>query len=198
MRGDHGTRGRVLKALDALLTRTPVESLSIREVARQAKVSHALPSYHFGDKRGLLTAFAAEGYRILSLEITETLATHRGEPVYHRVALIGQIYVKFALRNPNHFFIMFQYEGVNAEDPDFKHYSDIVFRSLYESISSYFPAGDNVTEKRLTALSAWAIVHGLAMLMIGSRARRRMNISHPNPVIETLTTEFAKKYLPPR
>jgi AcrR family transcriptional regulator len=36
------------------------------ELARSAGVSHAAPAHHFGDKAGLLTAIAGEGYELLT------------------------------------------------------------------------------------------------------------------------------------
>jgi AcrR family transcriptional regulator len=41
-------------------------ALSLREVSRRAGVSHAAPIHHFGDKAGVLTALAAEGYELLA------------------------------------------------------------------------------------------------------------------------------------
>ena len=41
-------------------------ALSLRQVARRAGVSHAAPTHHFRNKAGLLTAIAAEGYRLLA------------------------------------------------------------------------------------------------------------------------------------
>src|ERR1700677_4376377 len=36
-----------------------------------AGVSHAAPAHHFTDRRGLFTALAAEGYRILAAALTD-------------------------------------------------------------------------------------------------------------------------------
>src|SRR3954451_6173243 len=59
----HGNLRRVLldTALEAIAT-DGVAALSLRDVARRAGVSHAAPAHHFGDKRGLLTAIAIEGF----------------------------------------------------------------------------------------------------------------------------------------
>ena len=59
----HGDLRRTLldTALDAVAEHGPA-ALSLRDVARRAGVSHAAPAHHFGDKTGLLTALAAEGW----------------------------------------------------------------------------------------------------------------------------------------
>jgi AcrR family transcriptional regulator len=46
-------------------------ALSLRDVARRLGVSHAAPTHHFGDKAGLLTAVAAEGFRLLARSSAE-------------------------------------------------------------------------------------------------------------------------------
>ena len=42
------------------------DGISLRELAREAGVSHAAPAHHFTDRRGLFTALAAEGWRLLA------------------------------------------------------------------------------------------------------------------------------------
>src|SRR6266702_4843210 len=59
----HGDLRRVLlqAAVEAILESGPA-TVSLRDLARRAGVSHAAPAYHFGDKAGLLTAVAADGF----------------------------------------------------------------------------------------------------------------------------------------
>ena len=40
--------------------------VSLRAVARRAGVSHAAPKHHFGDRAGLLTAVAVDGFERLT------------------------------------------------------------------------------------------------------------------------------------
>ncbi len=63
----HGDlRQAVLDAAVAAITEAGPAAVSLRELARRAGVSHAAPAHHFGDKAGLLTALAAEGYDLLA------------------------------------------------------------------------------------------------------------------------------------
>ncbi len=63
----HGDLRRALlaAALEAIEESGPA-ALSLRDLARRAGVSHAAPAHHFGDKAGLLTALAAEGFDLLA------------------------------------------------------------------------------------------------------------------------------------
>lgn len=59
----HGDLCRaVLKAAVAAIEESGLASLSLRDLARRAELSHAASAYHFGDKAGVLTSIAAEGY----------------------------------------------------------------------------------------------------------------------------------------
>src|SRR5918995_2060808 len=63
----HGDLPRVLleAAVEAIDESGPA-ALSLRDLARRAGVSHAAPAHHFGDKAGLLTALAIEGFNRLA------------------------------------------------------------------------------------------------------------------------------------
>src|SRR5438128_12279628 len=61
----HGhLREAVLEAAVAEIEAMGPARLSMREIARRAGVSHAAPAHHFGDKTGIFTAIAAQGFRM--------------------------------------------------------------------------------------------------------------------------------------
>src|SRR5438132_5555191 len=53
----------LLKAAERVLERDGLAGLTLRAVAREAGVSHAAPTHHFGDLTGLLSELAAIGFR---------------------------------------------------------------------------------------------------------------------------------------
>src|SRR5262247_2189594 len=60
----HGAlRDALLQAAEKVLERDGLPGLTLRAVAREAGVSHAAPTHHFGDLTGLLSELAATGYR---------------------------------------------------------------------------------------------------------------------------------------
>src|SRR5499427_5599515 len=60
----HGAlRDALLDAAERLLEREGLSGLTLRAVAREAGVSHAAPTHHFGDLTGLVSELAAIGFR---------------------------------------------------------------------------------------------------------------------------------------
>ena len=63
----HGDLKAVILAKAAtLVAERGADGISLRELAREAGVSHAAPAHHFSDRRGLFTALAAQGWRLLA------------------------------------------------------------------------------------------------------------------------------------
>src|SRR4029453_3479977 len=63
----HGDLKAVILAKAAtLVAERGADGISLRELAGEGGVSHAAPAHHFTDRRGLFTALAAEGWRLLA------------------------------------------------------------------------------------------------------------------------------------
>src|SRR5699024_10240897 len=84
-------------------------------LARATQVSHTAFRHHFGDRSGLLTALATEGYDGLT-------AALRGVPATGPEGFLeaGVAYVQWALAHPAHFQVMFRPDLVQAEDPELR------------------------------------------------------------------------------
>jgi AcrR family transcriptional regulator len=130
-------------------------SFSLRDLARRIGVSHAAPAHHFGDKTGLLTALAAEGYGLLADAQAETWERT------HDFLEVGVAYARFALDHPAHFEVMYRPELLRADDPDL-----VAARGRSGSFL-YGPAGTLVDGEALSAgVAGWALVHGIVALWI--------------------------------
>src|SRR3954451_3549792 len=99
----HGDLRRALldTALEAVAEQGPA-TISLRDVARRAGVSHAAPTHHFGDKAGLLTALAVEGFD----QLAKALATSR--LASNSFLELGVTYVRFAVTRRPLFEVMFR------------------------------------------------------------------------------------------
>ncbi len=153
----HGSlRPALIDAALALVAAHGPAALSLREVARRAGVSHAAPAHHFGNKAGLLTAIATEGYRLLAVALAEA-----GEFQEQGVA-----YVVFATDHPAHFAVMRAPDLLHTDDPDLVAARAESNRHLRESAAARMDPVD-----RTAPIAAWALVHGLASLLIEGNVR---------------------------
>jgi AcrR family transcriptional regulator len=155
----HGDLRRALidAALEAIARDGPA-TLSLRDLARRVGVSHAAPAHHFGDKTGLLTAIAAEGYRRMASDLTA---------VFERTGSfleVGVAYVGFAVDHPAHFAVMFRPDLLRATDPELQAATAASRASLYGPAESLpLPPG---ADRRRAAVAGWSLVHGLATLYL--------------------------------
>src|SRR5207248_7824414 len=74
----HGDlRAALLEAVAEVVREGGLGQVSLREVARRVPVTHAAAAHHFGNKAGLLTALATQGYSLLGASIMDSvLAAH--------------------------------------------------------------------------------------------------------------------------
>ena len=156
----HGDlRRAVLDAAVKAITESGPAGISLRELARQAGVSHAAPAHHFGDKAGLLTALAAEGYDLLADALTAA------EQRTGQFLEMGVAYVRFAVEHPAHFEVMFR--------PDLHHADDATVQQARGRADGALAGGiESVTDRRdgpdptLVGVAAWSLVHGFATLWL--------------------------------
>ena len=161
----HGAlRPALLEAAELMLERDGLEQLSLRAVARAAGVSHAAPTHHFSDLRGLLTALAAVGFRRFAASLDEA-ATSSTEPL----RALGRSYVRFARAQPALFLLMFHNTVLDGDEPDFQAATAEAFASLARVAEAGSPGSD----VRARSLASWCLVHGFAMLLLDGRLPSR-------------------------
>lgn len=141
-----------------------VAAVSMRRIARRAGVSHAALSYQFGDKTGIFTAVATEGFR-LSAEMIGAVAT--GPDGFMRG---GQAYIAFALTHRGHFEVMFRPYLYRNDDPDLVSAKTAAFDILYgtarSSLTSYRSEPVTDEDVRGLVIAGWSLSHGFATLAL--------------------------------
>ncbi|MFE0678953.1 TetR/AcrR family transcriptional regulator [Streptomyces sp. NPDC058867] len=109
----HGDlRSTLLAGAERTLRTKGVTALSLRELAREAGVSHAAPGRHFKDKQALLNALALAGYDRLAQ--TLHAADDPGLPLEPRLTALARAYLRFALDNGELLELMY----ARKHDPD--------------------------------------------------------------------------------
>lgn len=197
MRNRTDLRQKVLKASLALIEEDGLDRLSMREVARKAGVSHQAPYYYFGDREAILAAIAGEGFSKLEQSLVRAAAQAGSEPV-KAIEAMGRAYVEFALRHPAHFQAMFRADAVPLDRyPEARKHEDEAFGKLVEGIDKAL-ADQPAEVRRTMAIACWAMVHGLATLILEGSLARKVGIPRAqqrqmaNEVIGTFTYLFGK------
>src|SRR5471032_1050231 len=102
--------GRLRTALLAHAEKTVrergVEAVSLRELAREAGVSHGAPRRHFADRQALLDALAESGFQRLGAELRAAIEG-AGEDFQARLAATARAYIHFATRDAALLELMF-------------------------------------------------------------------------------------------
>lgn len=162
----HGDLRRALveEALRAIQT-DGVRGLTLRGVGHTLGVSRTALYRHFADKSALLAAVAREGFRALRLETDE--AWERGGGGWSGFEAMGAAYVRFAVANPAHYRVMFGGFVAGSTDPELVREGSGAFQALVDAIVSLQKEGlMRADDPVLSARSIWALVHGVAMLII--------------------------------
>jgi AcrR family transcriptional regulator len=165
----HGNlKDALLNAAAALITEVGPQYFTLREVARRAGVSHNAPYRHFRDKDELLAAVAEQGF--LRLTNAMNKAASRGETALDRWTLSGHGYIAFALRWPQHFYVMFDAVFQKPKYPEYAAAGESAFSTLLHFITDAQAEGGLAAGDPLPlAFTSWSVVHGLAKLAINNR-----------------------------
>jgi AcrR family transcriptional regulator len=134
-------------------------AVSLRDLARRIGVSHAAPAHHFGDKAGLLTAVATDGFRRLAATLRNAYEATGS------FLEVGVAYVGFAVTHRAHFEVMFRPELYRTDDPELVRAREQARALLYPPAAEFTNSSDGGDDVR-AGVAAWSLVHGLATLWL--------------------------------
>ena len=159
----HGdVRRLVLDAAIAIIESEGAESLSMREVARRAGVSHQAPYHYFGDRSGIFAVISEEGFSSLAQAFRNVDET---EMPAAKAGFIA--YLNFARKHTGHFRVMFRNDicGVTTHDLTAVA-ADSAFDELRLMVERI--TGPSIDPKDAFTFAAmlWSLSHGLATLVI--------------------------------
>jgi AcrR family transcriptional regulator len=165
----HGNlRAVLLDRAEAVLRERGTDALSLRELAREAGVSHGAPRSHFADRRALLDALAERGFVRLADELRDAAAR---EPADHASALRAacSAYIAFAVREGALLDLMFAAKSDGPAEP-VRRAAERLFSTLAGIMAAGVAAGayDAADVGRLTLLLS-ATVQGAATLRTSGR-----------------------------
>jgi AcrR family transcriptional regulator len=175
----HGDlRAVILTEAARLVAESGADGVSLRELAREAGVSHAAPAHHFTDRRGLFTALAAQGFELLAAVLAEA------RPSFLAAALA---YVRFAIEHPGHYRVMFDKSLLDSSNRELAAAQAAASEELSRGVASLSdqhakadPAG--------AELAAWSLVHGFSMLWLNEAVNAGVKATDPMVTVERIAT----------
>ncbi|MFB9265710.1 TetR/AcrR family transcriptional regulator [Bradyrhizobium erythrophlei] len=161
----------LLKAAEQVLERDGLAGLTLRAVAREAGVSHAAPTHHFGDLTGLVSELAAIGFRQFNDAMIAAGAT--GSTPLEKGLARAKAYIAYAQAHPGMYGLMFRTERLDMSRPSLHEAANASFAGLAGSIGA--TRHEQIQEKALSLeqaaaiVRAWSLVHGFTMLLLDGR-----------------------------
>jgi AcrR family transcriptional regulator len=160
-------RERLVDAAETLIARHGVQGFSLREAARAVELDPAMVFRHFEDREDLVRAVASRGLAKLARAMVVAGRRAGAGGAEGRLRLLGQVYVRFALREGALFRVMF---GPDRGPPLPR--EGTPFGLLVECLEALAAERGLGLEPTQAAALCWAGVHGVAMLALdGALAR---------------------------
>lgn len=161
----HGDlRNALLDAGSVAAHEQGTETLSLRDVARRAGVSHTAAYNHFTDKNDLLRSLALRSFAQLTAELQAATESPNGT-----LEELAGAYIGFALRNAAEFRLMFS-RSLCMPDGQFDPLEQAGKESqavLMKEILRLQRVGEiSAGNAEAIALSVWAQVHGITTIVL--------------------------------
>ena len=164
----------LLTAAERVLERDGLPGLTLRAVAREAGVSHAAPTHHFGDLTGLLSELAAIGFR----RFNEAMIAARNSETHPLMKGMAnaKAYVAYAQASPGMYGLMFRTERIDMTRPSLHEAATASFKGLANAAGA--GRNEKLTGEALEALAldqaaaiarVWSLVHGFTTLLLDGR-----------------------------
>jgi AcrR family transcriptional regulator len=161
----------LLKAAEKVLERDGLQGLTLRAVAREAGVSHAAPTHHFGDLTGLVSELAAIGFRQFNAAMVEARSVPGA--MLEKSMASAKAYVAYARAHPGMYGLMFRTERLDMTRPSLHEAAHASFAGLAGAIGASRHeqiAAEALSLDQAAAIArAWSLVHGFTMLLLDGR-----------------------------
>jgi AcrR family transcriptional regulator len=184
----------LLKAAERVLERDGLQGLTLRAVAREAGVSHAAPTHHFGDLTGLVSELAAIGFRQFNEAMV--IAGAAGTLPMEKALARAKAYVAYAQAHPGMYGLMFRTERLDMSRPSLREAANASFAGLAGAIGAsrheQIHAQELSLDQGAAIARAWSLVHGFTTLLLDDRLSDILRRLPAGTDVETLLEAMLK------
>ena len=160
------TKDAILDAARQIISEDGIDKLSMRRIADTIDYSAAGLYEYFGSKDEIITAVCLQGDERLRQNMSR--ADNTLPPMDYLIE-IGLAYIDFAVKNPDHFMLMFA-SGLDAPDEIQDRPEESSFDILVSAITRGVEAGVFLPREGFglmdMAFMAWSVVHGISVLRV--------------------------------
>ncbi|TAI62206.1 TetR/AcrR family transcriptional regulator, partial [Bradyrhizobium sp. Leo170] len=173
---------------ERVLERDGLAGLTLRAVAREAGVSHAAPTHHFGDLTGLVSELAAIGFRQFNDAMRTAVAG--GATIAEKGLARAKAYIAYAQAHPGMYGLMFRTERLDMSRPSLHEAASTAFAGLAGAVGE--SRREHIEEKKLSLdqaaaiVRAWSLVHGFTTLLLDDRLSNILKRLPEGTSVETL------------
>lgn len=176
----HGAlREALIKAGLEILRERGLDALSLRACAERIGVSHAAPAHHFRTGKALVTAIATQGFDALTKDLSAARQATGPDP-FDQLKAAYAAYLRFVLREPDLFKLMFSMDRLDPQDAAIQESSAKAYQRLTEAA---MPLHARVTAKAgydqmRTEQLLWAVLQGYAKLYLNGNIACTLEDDH--------------------
>ena len=139
------------------------DRMSLRSIAKEAKVSQTAPYRHFKTKESLLAEVSARGFMELK-EILQNANAKKTLSTRDRFLEMGQTYIEFGLSKRNTYDLMHSPVIDKTQFPELLNSAVGAFEELVCVLAELNP-GISAKDLDIKCIHYWALVHGLVGLL---------------------------------
>jgi AcrR family transcriptional regulator len=161
-------RARLCGVAERLFAEHGPDGVSIRQLADELGCSAMTPYRYFRDKQDILAAVRAAAFDRFA-DTMEEAARKPGDAAAKSRA-VGEAYVRFALKEPQSYRLMFDVLQPNPERfPELVRASARARRTMSAHVEIMIEEGIFVGDPELIGYAFWAANHGLVMLHLANK-----------------------------
>lgn len=161
----HGNlRETLIKQGLILLEKSQGTDFSMRELTRLIGVSANSVYRHFANKEELLTALAIHGFESLLAEQARLVLEKRN--IQQAFLGSGREYVKFAMKHPALFRLMYGRFAQEHQNDHLKNLSQLAYQGMLFAVANALTIAPESRHAQIIATKSWSVVHGLSHLII--------------------------------
>ena len=139
------------------------DRMSLRSIAKEAKVSQTAPYRHFKTKESLLAEVSTRGFTELK-EILQNANAKKTLSTRDRFLEMGQTYIEFGLSKRNTYDLMHSPVIDKTQFPELLNIAVGTFEELVCVLAELNP-GISAKDLDIKCIHYWALVHGLVGLL---------------------------------